>query len=124
LFSGAKALKELNLSTWIFTNATNYSYMFQNASSLTKLDGIANFYPENCAKNREIAFLFSGCSNLSGESFTGMKDWKLFDTEKKCKITSLASLFNGCQNLEDEHNLFASELEGTFPNVGSIGSMF
>ena len=124
------ALSSLDLSNWNFTNATNYTSMFQSSAALETIDGLEKLFPTEKISNRTIISIFSGCSKLKFDTIKETKDWFIYDNiTNECVLTSLEGVFAGCTNitsLEDDAGQPTTFLNYNkkFNKVESIKSSF
>ena len=88
MFNNCTSLKKLDLNNFNTTNVTNMCFMFYKCSSLTELD-ISNF---NTINVMEMMGMFCDCKNLKK-----LELGKKFNTKN---VTNMAYMFYGCKNLE------------------------
>ena len=86
MFNDCSSLTKLDVSDFNTGNVTDMEAMFQGCSSLTSLD-VGNFNTENVT---DMSLMFSNCSSLT------KLDVSSFNTEK---VTNMAAMFAECSSL-------------------------
>ena len=86
LFVNAQNLKNVDLSQFDTSEATNFQSMFSGCSLLTNID-LTNFDTSNVTN---MSAMFSGCSLLTN------LDLSNFDTSN---VTNMSAMFSGCSSL-------------------------
>ena len=114
-FQGFSLLKELNLSNFDMSNATNMQQMFMGCSSLTSLD-LSSFDTSNVTNMR---YMFYGCSSLTSLNVSS------FNTSN---VTDMSGMFVDCSSLTslDVSNFNTSnvtDMSGMFVDCSSLTSL-
>ena len=105
MFSGCKALKQLNSRNFIKSSITDMSRMFSNCSVLKTID-VSGWDTSNVTN---ISYLFNNCSNLNVD----------ISELKFGKLTNVSGLFAGCTSIVGELTLpiMDTELCTNFMNM-------
>ena len=91
MFSGCKALQQLNSRNFIKSNITDMSRMFSNCNVLKTID-VSGWDTSNVTN---ISYLFNNCSNLNVD----------ISELKFGKLTNVSGLFSGCESIVGELTL-------------------
>ena len=88
VFSLCGKIRELDLSAWDVSSATDMEWMFQDTSKLTKLDISTWKIPETMSST---SYMFSGCGV---DNLDCLKNWDV------SSITNMNGMFNSCKKLK------------------------
>lgn len=91
MFSGCKALQQLNSRNFIKSSITDMSRMFSNCNVLKTID-VSGWDTSNVTN---ISYLFNNCSNLNVD----------ISELKFGKLTNVSGLFAGCSSIDGELTL-------------------
>ena len=86
--TGDSNLQRVDMSNMDLRNVNNFNFMFENATSLSKIDGIGEW---DVSKATDMTKMFSGDTALTN---LDLSKWKPLN------VTNMAAMFKGCSGLK------------------------
>ena len=118
MFTGCTNLTTINFVNFNTTNATNMQYLFNNCSSLTKING---FETINATNATSMHRMFYNCSSL--------RSLTIGSGFNSAKVETMSAMFHGCTSLttingfENIKTSKVTDMNHMFSNCDSIESL-